>query len=164
MLTTGAFHEDGIADMADGFGGGATPARRLEIMTDSRIGTFGGVALVVSTGLRAALLAALLKTDGTGATAAAILAFNAWSRAVGLMPLALLKPAKPDGKSAAVGEPTRETLFIALALAGAIALALLIAVGINAWSQKMIGGQTGDVAGGITLLSEMAGLIILSLD
>ena len=99
------------------------------------------------------------------------------------MPLALLRPAKPDGKSAAVGEPTRETLVIALALAGAIALTLLlwggfslgrgvlsllvglaIAVGINAWSQKMIGGQTGDVAGGITLLSEMAGLIILSLD
>lgn len=183
MLATGAFHEDGLADMADGFGGGATHARRLEIMTDSRIGTFGGVALVVSTGLRVALLAALLQSDGLAATAAALLAFNAWSRAVGLMPLALLRPAKPDGKSAAVGEPTRETLVIALALAGAIALTLLlwggfslgrgvlsllvglaIAFGINTWSQKMIGGQTGDVAGGITLLSEMAGLIILSLD
>lgn len=182
MLATGAFHEDGIADMADGFGGGATAARRLEIMTDSRIGTFGGVALVVSTGLRAALLAALLGLVGVWATAAAILAFNAWSRAVGLMPLALLKPAKPDGKSAAVGEPTRQTLGIALALAGAIAGGLLLMAGfpvrrialslfvglaialiINAWSQKMIGGQTGDVAGGITLLAEMAGLIILSL-
>lgn len=183
MLATGAFHEDGLADMADGFGGGATPARRLEIMTDSRIGTFGGAALVVSTGLRAALIASLLDTDGAGATAAAILAFNAWSRAVGLMPLALLKPAKPDGKSAAVGEPTRKTLGIALALAAAIAVVLLlaagfpvqrvalglvaglaIATGINAWSQRSIGGQTGDVAGGITLLTEMAGLIVLSLD
>lgn len=183
MMVTGAFHEDGLADMADGFGGGATPARRLEIMTDSRIGTFGGVALVVSTGLRAALLASLLDTMGAWPTAAAWLAFNAWSRAVGLMPLALLKPAKPDGKSAAVGEPTRTTLLIALTLAGTIALVMLrvggfspgrtilsllvglaIALGINAWSRKMIGGQTGDVAGGITLLSEMAGLIILSLD
>ena len=183
MLTTGAFHEDGLADMADGFGGGATPSRRLEIMTDSRIGTFGGVALVVSTGLRAALLAALLDLVGAWATAAALLAFNAWSRAVGLMPLALLKPAKPDGKSAAVGEPTRPTLGIALALAGGLAASLLLMAGfpvrlialslfvgraiallINAWSQTMIGGQTGDVAGGITLLAEMAGLIILSLE
>ena len=183
MIVTGAFHEDGLADMADGFGGGATPARRLEIMTDSRIGTFGGVALVVSTGLRAALLAGLLDYAGATATALAFLAFQAWSRAVGLMPLALLKPAKPDGKSAAVGEPTRETLGIALLLAGGIATALLVAggfsvqrtamaltvglamaVAVNAWSKRLIGGQTGDVAGGITLLSEMAGLIVLSLD
>ena len=182
MMVTGAFHEDGIADMADGFGGGATPARRLEIMTDSRIGTFGGVALVVSTGLRAALLAGLLDFAGPIQAAAAWLAFQSWSRAVGLMPLALLKPAKPDGKSAAVGEPTRQTLLIAMGLAAAIAVPLLLVGGfpawrialsllvgvaialiINAWSQRMINGQTGDVAGGITLLTEMAGLIVLSL-
>jgi adenosylcobinamide-GDP ribazoletransferase len=182
MMVTGAFHEDGIADMADGFGGGATPARRLEIMTDSRIGTFGGVALVVSTGLRAALLAGLLDFTGPIAAALVFLAFSAWSRAVGLMPLSLLKPAKPDGKSAAVGEPTRATLMIALILACGIAAPLLLAAGfsvtrvmlslmvglaiavaINAWSKKMIDGQTGDVAGGITLLAEISGLIVLSL-
>ena len=181
MLITGAFHEDGIADMADGFGGGATPARRLEIMTDSRIGTFGGAALVVSTGLRAALLAGLIDFSGPSAAAFAFLAFSAWSRAVGLMPLALLRPAKPDGKSAAVGQPTRQTLLIALIVAALIAFPLLwaggfglaratfalmvglaIAVLINAWSRRMIDGQTGDVAGGITLLAEISGLIVLS--
>ena len=181
MLITGAFHEDGLADMADGFGGGATPARRLEIMTDSRIGTFGGVALVVSTGLRAALLAGLIDYSGPTAAAAAFLAFNAWSRAVGLMPLTLLKPAKPDGKSAAVGQPTRTTLGIALAFAALLAFPLLLMGGfgvthatlalivgvalaliINAWSRRLIDGQTGDVAGGVTLLAEMGGLIVLS--
>ncbi|WP_052711642.1 adenosylcobinamide-GDP ribazoletransferase [Elstera litoralis] len=44
LLLTGALHEDGLADMADGFGGGFTRARKLEIMRDSRLGTYGGAA------------------------------------------------------------------------------------------------------------------------
>jgi len=47
-LATGAFHEDGLADAADGFGGGSTPERRLEIMKDSRIGAYGGAALILA--------------------------------------------------------------------------------------------------------------------
>jgi len=61
VVATGGLHEDGIADVADGFGGGATRADKLEIMRDSRIGAFGATALFLSLGLRAAALAALGK-------------------------------------------------------------------------------------------------------
>ncbi len=57
-LVTGGLHEDGLADIADGFGGGFTAARKLEIMKDSRIGAFGALALILSVGLRASALAA----------------------------------------------------------------------------------------------------------
>jgi adenosylcobinamide-GDP ribazoletransferase len=69
VLLTGAFHEDGLADVADGLGGSADRARALEIMKDSRIGAFGAIALVLALGLKAALLAALV---APGATAVAI--------------------------------------------------------------------------------------------
>ncbi len=68
-FTTGAFHEDGLADTFDGLGGGATPERRLEIMKDSRLGAFGGTALMLALILRVALLAALI--DRLGAAGAA---------------------------------------------------------------------------------------------
>ena len=54
---TGGFHEDGLADTVDGFGGGGTPLRRLEIMKDSRIGAYGALALFTALALRAAALA-----------------------------------------------------------------------------------------------------------
>ncbi|MGL4812175.1 MAG: adenosylcobinamide-GDP ribazoletransferase, partial [Beijerinckiaceae bacterium] len=63
-MTTGAFHEDGLADTADGFGGGATRERRLEIMKDSRVGTFGASALALGFILRIGALAHLLDAYG----------------------------------------------------------------------------------------------------
>ncbi|POA15774.1 adenosylcobinamide-GDP ribazoletransferase, partial [Pseudomonas sp. FW300-N1A1] len=59
VMLTGAFHEDGLADVADGLGGSASRERALEIMKDSRIGAFGAVALVLALGLKFGLLAAL---------------------------------------------------------------------------------------------------------
>ena len=56
---TGAMHEDGLADVADGFGGGRDRARKLEIMRDSRVGSYGVLALILATAFRAAGLAAL---------------------------------------------------------------------------------------------------------
>ncbi|MBC9180481.1 adenosylcobinamide-GDP ribazoletransferase, partial [Pseudoroseomonas ludipueritiae] len=72
LLLTGGFHEDGLADTADGFGGGRDRARKLEIMRDSRIGSYGVLALVLALGLRAAALAALPTQPATllAATAA----------------------------------------------------------------------------------------------
>ncbi|MGL5362209.1 MAG: adenosylcobinamide-GDP ribazoletransferase, partial [Bosea sp. (in: a-proteobacteria)] len=61
VLTTGAFHEDGLADSADGLFGGHTVERRLEIMKDSRVGTYGAVALGLSLLLRVALLALIVE-------------------------------------------------------------------------------------------------------
>ena len=64
VVASGALHEDGFADVADGFGGGTTPERRLEIMKDSRIGAYGGVALMLSLALRIGALATLLDRAG----------------------------------------------------------------------------------------------------
>jgi adenosylcobinamide-GDP ribazoletransferase len=58
LLVTGALHEDGLADTADGFGGGATAERKLEIMRDSRIGTYGVLALIAGLALKAVAIAA----------------------------------------------------------------------------------------------------------
>src|ERR1041384_6399585 len=59
-LVTGALHEDGLADMADGFGGGRDRAAKLEIMRDSRLGTYGAMILLVSFVAKVAALAALV--------------------------------------------------------------------------------------------------------
>src|SRR5579883_3399555 len=91
VLLTGGLHEDGLADVADGFGGGADRAAKLAIMRDSRSGAFGVLAVVLSVGLRAAALASL--GDG-GRVTAALVAAHALSR--GLLPLVLraLEPAR----------------------------------------------------------------------
>jgi adenosylcobinamide-GDP ribazoletransferase len=181
-LSTGGFHEDGLADTFDGLGGGATVERRLEIMKDSRIGSFGGAALMLALILRVFCLAAILEQAGTAGTAAALLATAALSRTLGLVPLALLPPARPGGFSSAVGRPTLPTLMVALAFslafagaAGAMlelspvdtALACLVSAvpaGLMSWwSLRAIRGQTGDIAGATQQLSEIAfgvGLLI----
>lgn len=181
-IVSGAFHEDGLADMADGFWGGHTPERRLEIMKDSRVGAFGGVALGLSLILRTIALGDLVPMLSAGGAAAVLLASSAISRTAGLVPLALLPPARPDGFSAAVGRPSMMTLVFAMALAVAIASLLgaagdlpgiglaigigltgLVALGVTVLSRNLIEGQTGDVAGAVQQLSEIAmltGLLI----
>ncbi|RMX01704.1 adenosylcobinamide-GDP ribazoletransferase [Allofranklinella schreckenbergeri] len=77
LLVTGALHEDGLADLADGLGGGASAERALEIMKDSRIGAFGAMALVVALGLKVALLAALVQAAAVRATGQALPAVGA---------------------------------------------------------------------------------------
>jgi len=180
VAATGAFHEDGLADTADGFGGGTTPERRLVIMTDSRIGSFGGAALGLALLLRVTALAAMVDHAGAGAAALAMVAVAAVSRVVGLVPVWLLANAKPDGKSAAVGRPRDDTMVVAAALATGItvlcvapgfgtgkAIVMLLLAAATAWpllrlSRRMIGGQTGDVAGAGQQLAEIAALMVLA--
>ncbi len=122
VLATGALHEDGLADVADGFGGGgATLERRLEIMRDSRIGAYGGAALVLALALRIGALATLLDRTGYAAATALILV-AALSRLAALAPMVLLPPARPGGLSASVGRPNRASLWVALAIGLAVAL------------------------------------------
>jgi adenosylcobinamide-GDP ribazoletransferase len=173
VLLTGAMHEDGLADCADGFFGGATRERKLEIMQDSGIGTFGAVALVLSLYLRAASVA-LIADESLGLAGAVLIGAAALSRALSLMPLALLPPARENGAGFAAGKPERAALVIATCLAVVFALAPVVAgadlarsfAGISAatgaaytivlLARKQIGGQTGDVAGAAQQLSEIA--------
>ncbi|MDQ0082317.1 adenosylcobinamide-GDP ribazoletransferase [Variovorax boronicumulans] len=87
VMLTGAFHEDGLADVADGLGGSADRDRALEIMKDSRIGAFGAIALVLALGLKCALLA-VLTGRGLQTVAVAIVGAHVLSR---LMPLFLIR-------------------------------------------------------------------------
>jgi len=175
VVTTGAFHEDGLADSADGLFGGHTQERRLEIMKDSRVGTFGALALGLSLLLRVSALAAILQGAGAWAAAAAVLAAAPWSRVEGIRILATVEPSRRDGASASVGQPERSVLPIAYGLSGALALLLAAAGAIplagivlglalsaltTLWLSRtairLIGGQTGDILGAAQQLGEIA--------
>ncbi|MCB6178719.1 adenosylcobinamide-GDP ribazoletransferase [Rhodobacter sp. Har01] len=167
-LLTGALHEDGLADTADGLIGGRDRDRRLAIMKDSRIGSFGALALVLVTLAQWSALTALV---ATGQAAAALIAAAALSRAPMAVLMAALPAARPDGLSASSGRPSATTaatavalgLVFALALAGFAALkaALLAAVLCTLLAraaQRRIGGQTGDILGAAQQLSFAAAL------
>jgi len=176
-LTTGAFHEDGLADTADSFGG-STRERRLEIMRDSRIGSFGASALFLALLLRIGALANLTTVSGWTTGVLAVLITASLSRTAGLMPLVFLSPARSDGAAYAVGQPSRESFWLAAGLAGGIAItlgligglpssgiALMIALsGLAGWgfirlAANHLGGQTGDIAGAAQQMAEIAALI-----
>jgi adenosylcobinamide-GDP ribazoletransferase len=176
--TTGALHEDGLSDCADALGA-YTPERRLEIMKDSRVGAFGVLALILSVGMRVTALAVLAEAS-TLLACMGLLAAAAVSRVACLSPLAMLPPARATGagKSAGTPEPRAYTLAIvgALVCAGLPLLTgasegraiLAVAAGFGAalatvpLARKMLGGQTGDVAGAAQQLAEIAYLAVLS--
>ena len=164
VLLTGGLHEDGLADTADGFGGGRTPERRLEIMRDSRIGSYGALALVLSLALRIAAVAALPAAHAT----AILLATGALSRAAMLPVLGLLPPARADGLGHGVGRGQRVALALGGGIAGlgallalslphaltAMAAAAAVALLMAALARRRIGGQTGDVCGATCVVTE----------
>jgi len=174
-LATGAFHEDGLADTADGLFGGHTPERRLDIMKDSRIGAYGALALGLSLLLRASLIALILDRSGAWAAAAAVLAVAPWSRSEAVFLLATQPAARSSGAAAAVGQPSLLTARIALGLslflATGIALAAQLPVPglllgfalahgatamLSRLARRLIGGQTGDILGAAQQLAEIA--------
>ncbi len=173
LLSTGALHEDGLADIADGLGGGHGRARKLAIMSDSRIGTYGTVTLILCLLLRVAVLADLYDP---ARVAIALIASASLSRAFMYMAMGLLPPAKQDGLSFRAGMPARRDIIIAGALAAGILLVALpagvilpvllcgaaAALLLAALVKRQIGGQTGDALGAIQQVSELACLIALS--
>jgi adenosylcobinamide-GDP ribazoletransferase len=171
IVATGCLHEDGLADTADGFGGGATRERKLEIMRDSRIGTYGVCALTLSILIRAGVLASLADPR---TVAFALIAAHGAARAI-LPPFMVLLPsARSDGLSHAAGQPAQDRVLIAGALGililtivlgllpGLIALVLLAAaIAAMAWlSSVQIGGQTGDVLGALEQVGEIIVLLV----
>ncbi|WP_426437155.1 adenosylcobinamide-GDP ribazoletransferase [Bradyrhizobium genosp. P] len=171
IFLTGALHEDGVADTADGLGGGRTRDRKLEIMRDSRIGTYGACALVISIMLRWSALTAIAEPRSV---VVALLLAHAAARAGVPTFMAFVPPARPDGLSASAGRPAPPHAVIALGL-GAVVLALgfgpgkailamillsLIGFMMARLAIKQIGGHTGDILGAFEQLGETAILLM----
>jgi adenosylcobinamide-GDP ribazoletransferase len=169
LAATGCLHEDGLADTFDGFGG-RDRERKLEIMRDSRIGTFGACALTMSLLLRIGALASLA---APGPVALALIAAHSGARAIMPLFLALVPPARPDGLSADAGRPSPASIMVAALLgivllvaslgaaASVIALLwLMVVLGVMRWlCLRQIGGQTGDTAGALEQIGEIAVLL-----
>jgi adenosylcobinamide-GDP ribazoletransferase len=168
VLITGGFHEDGLADTADGLGGGRDRAQKLLIMKDSRLGSYGALALGLVTALRIAALAACPPWAG----ALALIVAHGAARAAAVVVMAAL-PYAGDVDAAKVAPPTRgpgwTEVAIALLLGGwpllllppgkallAIGLAAAATVGMAVIARRQIDGVTGDVLGAIEQLAEAA--------
>jgi len=172
MLVTGCLHEDGLCDVADGFGGGRTREKKLEIMRDSRIGTYGAAALLMSMLIRWSAIAALANPFYV---CTALIAAHAASRALLPLFMHMLPPARTDGLAAGAGNVSANTAYVALAI-GAVALlatslgglmpaAVLLALvlfGFRTLCLRQIGGQTGDTLGALQQLGEIAVLVVAS--
>lgn len=170
-LLTGALHEDGLADVADGFGGGATRERKLEIMRDSRIGTYGVIALIVSFMLRVCAIAELGDDE---AVLAVLVAAHAGGRAGIPLFMNIMPSARADGLAADAGAPSSTVSLVAVVIgaaallmglgikAGIVALLLLAGAGaLMAWlSWRQIQGHTGDVLGALEQVGEVIVLLI----
>ena len=173
IVITGAMHEDGLADSADGLWGGNSAERRLEIMKDSHIGAYGVIALILGLGLRWAALSALIAGGAIFAPliAAAIISRSAMAYVMDIMP-----NARETGLSHMTGRPgkpaTRITAGIAAvaALVGfgwsglwLIAVAGLAILACAQIAQRKIAGQTGDILGATQQVTEIALLIAMTL-
>ncbi len=171
-LLTGGLHEDGLADCCDGLGGGATRARALEIMRDSRIGAYGALGLILSFGLRWAALAEFEVWQGLSALVIALCA----GRAAMTMMLWSGVYAREDGaaRSAASGVTGREALLamivaiaVGVAMAGMLGgLAVLAAlIAAQLWLMRLtarLGGYTGDGLGAAEQIGQIVVLLIFA--
>ncbi len=175
VLVAGAMAEDALADAADGLFGGHSAARRLEIMRDSRHGTYGVVAIVLFVAAKLAAYHALV-LDGWLDVIGVMLAAGIIARSAGLWVAARLVPARDDGAGATAGllplPPFLAGIGFAAVLgtilagpfvgyAGIIAAALLVVGCVAGWTalcRRMVGGQTGDLIGAGMALAELAAL------
>lgn len=182
VLLTGAFHEDGLADLADGLGGAASRERALEIMKDSRIGSFGAIALVLALLSKVALLALIAQAGGAAVAALALFAGHVSSR---LMPLLVIHTLPhvgdtPQSKSKPLADSIgRGALAVGLLWwAGAMALVVALLPTVR-WAQGVLGallalawmwrllrrrlqGFTGDGLGATQQVGEIAFLLALA--
>ena len=176
LVLTGALHEDGLADTADGLGGSAGRERALEIMKDSRIGSFGALALMLALLMKVGLLALIGSVGGPPAAAAALLGAHATSRGLALMIVATLpyigqpSTSKSVDVAGRIGWPSLAVAGLwclpALALAAALTSPVVcIAAGVPAlaavlWMRRVLArrlqGFTGDCLGATQQLCECA--------
>ena len=178
VITGGGMMEDSLADSADGLFGGSTRERRLEILKDSRHGTYGVAALCLFLVLRVTALGAAAAVNPLAA-AGLWLAANIAGRSGALWVAVALPPARADGASASAGSLPLSRFMIGAALAallvfvigapasslfGVIMAALsvgLVVLGWTALCRRLVGGQTGDLIGAAAGLGEIAALAVL---
>lgn len=179
VATTGALHEDAIADVADGFGGGKTRQQKLKIMRDSRIGTYGACALVLTLILSIGILAQLMERGGAGFAASMLIAANVISTSLMVWPWANLPAARGEGLSTKFGLPSPDTAIFSALLGHAIALlflwptiglvnmAFVLAVcwmamfAFSALCRVQIGGHTGDTLGATKKILDLTLLLAI---
>jgi adenosylcobinamide-GDP ribazoletransferase len=176
-LLTGALHEDGLADTADGLGGGRSRETRLAIMKDSRIGTYGTLALGFSVALRIAALALMTPSFAW----AALIAAHAGGRGAATWAMTALPYAGDPAATritysgTAPGRPAAMTaLLIMLAallpallkapspLFAGLILGVLGVLTVVASARRLIGGYTGDVLGAVEQVAEIGLLLGLA--
>ncbi len=170
VLITGALHEDGLADVADGFGGGGDRESKLAIMHDSRIGSYGVIILVLAIAARIGALAGIGSPYEVLAT---LIAAGAVSRAVLVVAMRMMPRARTDGLGACAGTPGFDGTIMALGIAALLTLVLLLpwawilalvlgagaAAVVALVATRQIGGQTGDVLGAMQQAAEIAVLV-----
>ncbi len=175
-LFSGGIHEDGLADFFDGLGG-KSQIERLQIMRDSRIGSFGVLALIFFVGLCAAFLFDISRGSTPVATAALIVCVAAVARTAVGIPLALMEPVRAEGLSVAAQRPPIPALIVGSVLVVLLCVLLLgvaktifLIVGASAgaflmsgWAYRMIGGHTGDVLGAVASAAMLFGVASLSI-
>jgi adenosylcobinamide-GDP ribazoletransferase len=170
VILSGALHEDGLADFCDGLGGGKDGAAKLKIMRDSRIGTFGVLAVVLVVGLKVSSLTGL---PGSWWAFGALVASAAISR--GVMPFLMLfmEPARKSGLSFKAGKPDLSDAVLGAVFALALSIAIfgfvsgiiivlvsVIAAGIvGVLANRQVNGHTGDVLGAAQQASEVAAIM-----
>ncbi len=174
-LITGAFHHDGLADMADAFGGGWDVEQRLAIMKDSRLGTYGTSALILAFATEISVLASIDSSQGFRA----VIAAHALSRAIAVAVMFRAPTAKtsdgggmgasyaaelsPLGAAAAVlvGLAVSALVFAdTWTVIAAVALAIVTALAVVILAIRKIGGVTGDVLGAVQQLASLAILLV----
>lgn len=179
LLITGAFHEDGLGDVADAFGGGWNREQRLEILKDSRLGTYGVVAIVSSVLLRV-LCAGYAPTPEV--LAASFVVTGALGRVAAVLVLVIGRPATRTGLAATLSRTlNRPMSWLGMlagaamaaaalrvgadvsfgAVAAAIGLAVLAALVLWRLALAKIGGVVGDVSGAAEQVAEMAVWVLL---
>ncbi len=178
LLITGAFHHDGLADIADAFGGGWNPDQRFEILKDSRLGTYGTTALVCAIGVEIAALATLTPNRGVGALVAA----HAIGRALAVIVMKTAPVARSGLGADYAGGLTIAHIAAALAGAGLVIVAAVAATDLSAThalsacvaattatvlvvvlSIRKIGGIVGDVLGAVAVIATVCSLAAISM-
>ena len=172
VMVTGAFHEDGLADVADAFAGGWTPAQRLELLKDPLHGTYGVAAMCGSIVLRIACVASLGASPAVAF--AAVLAAHTLGRSGAVLLMATVPPARTDGLGAQAARSLRGAHavlgllggvgIVALATGwwvGPFVLAMIVGIGVlGRMAMSKISGISGDVLGAAEQVVECLVLVV----